>query len=386
MRIYLDHNATTPVDPPAAAAMMRALQDLFGNASSVHYYGQQAKAAIDDARSAVAALIGAEPAEVIFTSGGTEADNFAIRGAAEALEVTGRKHLITSGIEHEAVLNTFKALAKRGWRTTVLPVDARGIVLGDRLREAMTDDTALVSVMHANNEIGTVQPIAELAAIAHSHGALFHTDAVQSAGKIQVNVRALGVDLLAVSAHKFYGPKGIGALWAKRGVRLSPFLSGGKQERNRRAGTENVPGAIGMGVAATRALKKMDAEAARLAALRDRLENGILSAVPNTDVNGAREARVPNTTNISFDRIEAESLLIALDLEGVAVSTGSACSSGTLEPSHVLKAMGLSSHRAQNSIRFSLGESNTEEQIDHVISILPRIVSKLRSLSAVASR
>ena len=386
MRIYLDHNATTPVDTEAVDAMTRALQHLFGNASSVHYYGQQAKAAIDDARSAVAALIGAEPAEVIFTSGGTEADNFAIRGAAEALEVTGRKHLITSGIEHEAVLNTFKALAKRGWRTTVLPVDARGIVLGDRLREAMTDDTALVSVMHANNEIGTVQPIAELAAIAHSHGALFHTDAVQSAGKIQVNVRALGVDLLAVSAHKFYGPKGIGALWAKRGVRLSPFLSGGKQERNRRAGTENVPGAIGMGVAATRALKKMDAEAARLAALRDRLENGILSAVPNTDVNGAREARVPNTTNISFDRIEAESLLIALDLEGVAVSTGSACSSGTLEPSHVLKAMGLSSHRAQNSIRFSLGESNTEEQIDHVISILPRIVSKLRSLSAVASR
>jgi cysteine desulfurase len=386
MRIYLDHNATTPVDPPAAAAMMRALHDLFGNASSVHYYGQQAKAAIDDARSAVAALIGAEPAEVIFTSGGTEADNFAIRGAAEALELTGRKHLITSGIEHEAVLNTFKALAKRGWRTTVLPVDARGIVSVDRVREAMTDDTALVSVMHANNEIGTIQPIAELATVAHSRGALFHTDAVQSAGKIPVNVRALGVDLLAVSAHKFYGPKGIGALWAKRGVRLSPFLSGGKQERNRRAGTENVPGAIGMGVAATRALKKMDAEAARLAALRDRLEHGILSSVPNTDVNGARDARVPNTTNISFDRIEAESLLIALDLEGVAVSTGSACSSGTLEPSHVLKAMGLSSHRAQNSIRFSLGESNTEEQIDHVISILPRIVSKLRSLSAVASR
>ena len=386
MRIYLDHNATTPVDPPAAAAMMRALQDLFGNASSVHYYGQQAKAAIDDARSAVAALIGAEPAEVIFTSGGTEADNFAIRGAAEALEVTGRKHLITSGIEHEAVLNTFKALAKRGWRTTVLPVDARGIVSGDRLREAMTDDTALVSVMHANNEIGTIQPIAELATVAHSRGALFHTDAVQSAGKIPVNVRTLGVDLLAVSAHKFYGPKGIGALWAKRGVRLSPFLSGGKQERNRRAGTENVPGVIGMGVAATRALKKMDVEATRLAALRDRLENGILSSVPNTDVNGARDARVPNTTNISFDRIEAESLLIALDLEGVAVSTGSACSSGTLEPSHVLKAMGLSSHRAQNSIRFSLGESNTEEQIDHVVSILPRIVTKLRNLSAVGSR
>jgi len=386
MRIYLDHNATTPVDPVAAAAMMRALQDLFGNASSVHYYGQQAKAAIDDARSAVAALIGAEPSEIVFTSGGTEADNFAIRGAAEALEVTGRKHLITSGIEHEAVLNTFKALAKRGWKTTVLPLDARGIVSSDALRDAMTDDTALVSIMHANNEIGTIQPIAELATIAKGRGALFHTDAVQSAGKIPVNVRALGVDLVAISAHKFYGPKGIGALWAKRGVRLSPFLSGGKQERNRRAGTENVPGIIGAGIAAQLAMTKMDVDAPRLSTLRDRLESGILSSVPNTDVNGSRDARVPNTTNISFERIEAESLLIALDLEGVAVSTGSACSSGTLEPSHVLKAMGLSSHRAQNSIRFSLGASNNEEQIDHVISILPRIVTKLRSLSAVGSR
>jgi len=386
MRIYLDHNATTPVDPAAAEAMTRALQHLFGNASSVHYYGQQAKAAIDEARSRIASLIGGEPAEVIFTSGGTEADNFAIRGAAEALEVTGRKHVITCGIEHEAVLNTFKALGKRGWRTTVLPLDARGVVSPDRLREAITDDTALVSIMHANNEIGTIQPIAELATIAHAHGALFHTDAVQSAGKIPVDVRALGVDMLAVSGHKFYGPKGVGALWVKRGVRLSPFLSGGKQERNRRAGTENVPGIIGVGVAAARAMHKMAEEAARLSALRDRLENGILSTVTNTEVNGLREARVPNTTNISFDRIEAESLLIALDLEGVAVSTGSACSSGTLEPSHVLKAMGLSSHRAQNSIRFSLGASNTEEQIDRVISILPRIVTKLRSLSAVTAR
>ena len=386
MRIYLDHNATTPVDPAAADAMMRALCDLFGNASSVHYYGQQAKAALDTARSAVGALVGAEPSEIVFTSGGTEADNFAIRGVAEAVEPTGRKHLITTGIEHEAVINTFKALARRGWKTTMLPLDSTGIVSVDRLREAMTADTALVSVMHANNEIGTVQPISELAEIAHAHGALFHTDAVQTAGKVAVNVRTLGADLLSLSGHKFYGPKGAGAVWVRRGVRLSPFLAGGKQERNRRAGTENVPGIIGMGVAAGRALEKMKDEGLRLSALRDRLEQGILSAVPHTDVNGAREPRVPNTTNISFDRIEAESLLIALDLEGVAVSTGSACSSGTLEPSHVLKAMGLSSHRAQNSIRFSLGSSNTEEQIDHVVSILPRIVTKLRSLSAVGSR
>jgi cysteine desulfurase len=386
MRIYLDHNATTPVDAAAASAMMRALQDLFGNASSVHYYGQQAKAALDGARSAVAGLIGAEPSEIIFTSGGTEADNFAIRGAAEALEVTGRKHLVTCGIEHEAVINTFKALARRGWTTTMLSLDSTGIVSPGRLREAMTDQTALVSIMHANNEIGTIQPITELAEIAHAGGALFHTDAVQSVGKIPVNVRALGIDLLSLSGHKFYGPKGAGALWVKRGVRLSPFLAGGKQERNRRAGTENVPGLIGMGAAAVSAIEKMAAESARLAALRNRLEEGILSSVSHTEINGAREPRVPNTTNISFDRIEAESLLIALDLEGVAVSTGSACSSGTLEPSHVLKAMNLSSHRAQNSIRFSLGASNTEQQIDHVVSILPRIVTKLRSLSAVGSR
>jgi len=381
MRIYFDHNATTPVDPGVAEAMMRSLQDLFGNASSLHYYGQQAKAALDDARSAVAALIGAEPAEIIFTSGGTEADNFAIRGAVEALEATGRRHLVTSGIEHEAVINTVKALARRGWTTTLLPVDTTGIVSADRLQEAVTDQTALVSIMHANNEIGTIQPVPALAQIAHEHGALFHTDAVQSTGKIPVNVRALGVDLLSLSGHKFYGPKGAGALWVKRGVRLAPFLSGGKQERNRRAGTENVPGAIGLGAAADAAGRKMPAEASRLSRLRDRLEQGILAGVPWTEVNGARDPRVPNTSNISFDRIEAESLLIALDLEGVAVSTGSACSSGTLEPSHVLKAMGLSSHRAQNSIRFSLGASNTDEQVDHVIAVLPRIASKLRSLS-----
>jgi cysteine desulfurase len=386
VRIYLDHNATTPVDPAAAEATMHALRDLFGNASSVHYYGQQAKAALDAARSKISALIGAEPSEIVFTSGGTEADNLAIRGAAEALEVTGRRHLITSGIEHEAVLNTFKGLSRRGWRTTVLPLDSSGIVAPDRLRDAMTDDTALVSVMHANNEIGTIQPIAELALLARARGALFHTDAVQSVAKIPVDVRSLGVDLLSLSGHKFYGPKGVGALWIKRGVRLAPFMAGGKQERNRRAGTENVPGLIGMGVAASIALHKMPEETTRLAALRNRLEDGILRAVPNTDVNGARDARVPNTTNISFERIEAESLLIALDLEGVAVSTGSACSSGTLEPSHVLRAMGLPSHRAQNSIRFSLGASNTEEQIDHVISILPKIVTKLRSLSAVGAR
>jgi cysteine desulfurase len=385
-RIYLDHNATTPPLPAAVDRMMVVLRDEFGNPSSVHHFGQQAKAAIDEARTDVANLIGAEPSEVLFTSGGTEADNIAIRGAAEALETTGKRHLIASAIEHEAVLNTLKALARRGWRTTLLPVDKSGIVSPAAVRDALTGDTAVVSVMHANNEIGTIQPIAELARIAHEGSALFHTDAVQSAGKIPISVKALGVDMLSMSAHKFYGPKGVGALWIRRGLRVLPLLTGGRQERSRRAGTENVAGIVGMGVAARAAASKMAEEGRRLAALRDRLEAGILRAVPGTAVNGSTEARVPNTTNISFDRIEAESLLIAMDLEGIAVSTGSACSSGTLEPSHVLKAMGFNAHRTQNSIRFSLGAANTEAEIDRVIAVLPGIVEKLRSLTRAPVR
>jgi cysteine desulfurase len=318
----------------------------------------------------------------VFTSGGTESDNFAIRGVAEALEAAGRKQLIASAIEHEAVLNTLKALGRRGWRVTLLPVDQSGVVSPESLRSALADDTALVSVMHANNEIGTIQPIAELARLAHERGALFHTDAVQSAGKVPIDVKTLGVDLLSLSAHKFYGPKGVGAIWIRRGLRLLPIMTGGKHERNRRAGTENVAGIAGMGLAAQLARTKMADEAARLAPLRDRLERGVLAAVPGTQVNGAREPRVANTTNISFERVEAESLLIALDLEGVAVSTGSACSSGTLEPSHVLKAMGFPAHRTQNSIRFSLGAATTEADVDRVIAVLPGIVEKLRSLTA----
>jgi cysteine desulfurase len=386
MRIYLDHNATTPPSEAVVQRMVAVLRDEFGNPSSVHHFGQRAKAVIDEARSAVATLISADPGDVVFTGGGTEADNLAIRGVAEAVETTGRKHLIASAIEHEAVLNTLKALARRGWKTTLLPVDESGIVSPDALRAALTDDTALVSVMHANNEIGTVQPIRELAAIARERRALFHTDAVQSAGKIPIDVRSLGVDLLSVSAHKFYGPKGVGALWIRRGVRLQPPVTGGKQERSRRAGTENVAGIAGMGVAAREAMAKMDAEAARLTALRDRLEDGILRGVTGTALNGVRSPRVPNTTNISFDRTEAESLLIALDLEGIAVSTGSACSSGTLEPSHVLKAMGFPPHRTQNSLRFSLGAGNTEADIDRVIAVLPGIVEKLRSLTRTPVR
>jgi len=385
VRVYFDYNATTPLAHEVRDAMVGALDDTYGNASSVHHFGQRAKAAIDDARSSVARLINAEPSEIVFTSGGTESDNFAIRGVAEALESAGRRHLVASAIEHEAVLNTLKALARRGWTVTLIPVDQSGVVSADALRGALTDETALVSVMHANNEIGTVQPIAALASAAHERGALFHTDAVQSAGKIPVDVRALGVDLLSLSAHKFNGPKGTGALWIRRGTRLLPTMTGGKHERNRRAGTENVPAIVGMGVAAQLAASKLAADAPRVAALRDRLEARVLAAVPGTAVNGARDARVPNTTNISFDRVEAESLLIALDLEGIAVSTGSACSSGTLEPSHVLRAMGLPPHRTQNSLRFSLGLYSTDAEVDRVVDVLPRLVEKLRGLTRKTS-
>jgi len=381
MRVYFDYNATTPLATEVRDAIVRAMDEVYGNASSVHHFGQRAKAAIDDARSSVAALINADASEIVFTSGGTESDNFAIRGVAEAIEPTGRRHLIASAIEHEAVLNTLKALARRGWHTTLLPVEQSGIVSPDRLREAMTKQTALVSVMHANNEIGTVQPIAELAGIAHAAGALMHTDAVQSVGKIRVDVRELGVDLLSLSAHKFNGPKGTGALWIKRGTRMVPTMTGGKHERNRRAGTENVPAIVGLGVGARLAAKKLTSEADRVAGLRDRLEEGILQSVSGTAINGVRSPRVPNTTNISFDRVEAESLLIALDLEGIAVSTGSACSSGTLEPSHVLRAMGLPAHRTQNSLRFSLGSLSTAEEVERVIEVLPRLVEKLRGLT-----
>jgi cysteine desulfurase len=380
-RIDLDYNATTP---PSAAVVDRitdVLRHEAGNPSSVHHFGQRAKAARDDARSSVANLVGADPSEIVFTGGGTEGDNMAVRGIAEALEPTGRRHVVASAIEHEAVLNTVKALGRRGWRTTLLPLGESGVVEPDALREALTDETAIVSVMHANNEVGTLQPIAELAAIARQRGAVFHTDAVQSVGKIPVNVRALGVDLLSLSAHKFYGPKGVGALWIRRGLRLAPTITGGKQERGRRAGTENVAGIVGLGVAAGEAQAAMDAEAVRVALLRDQLEAGILASVPGTAVNGAGSPRVPNTTNISFERVEAESLLIALDLEGIAVSTGSACSSGTLEPSHVLKAMGFSAHRAQGSIRFSLGSSTTEAEILRVIEVTPRVVDRLRALT-----
>ena len=380
-RIYLDHNATTPVAPPVADATARALRDIFGNPSSVHAYGQEAKTALDEARSAVARLIGAEPTEIVFTSGGSESNNLAIRGVADAAAGAGRRRLVAGAIEHEAVLRTLKALDGSGRTTALVRVDERGLVTPESLAEALTDDTALVSVMHANNEIGTIQPVAELAALAHERGALVHTDAVQSVGKIPVDVRGLGVDLLSLSGHKFNGPKGAGALWIRRGTRLHAQLTGGRQERNRRAGTENLPAIAGLGAAARRLLDAPGKGPDDVTGLRDRLEAGILAEVPGTAVNGGESPRVGNTSNVSFHGVEAESLLIALDLEGIAVSTGSACSSGTLEPSHVLRAMGFAPHRAQNSIRFSLGLGNTRADVDRVVEILPRIVDRLRALT-----
>lgn len=385
MRIYLDYNATAPPAPGVVDAVCRVLRDVPGNPSSIHAPGQQARAVLDEAREAVAALLGAAPSDVVLTGGGTEADNLAIRGAAEALDATGRRHLITSTIEHEAVLATVAVLERRGWRVTRLPVGRSGVVSPADLAAAMTSDTALVSVMHANNEIGTLQPVADLAAITRAAGAWFHTDAVQTVGKVPVSVQALGADLLSLSGHKFGGPKGTGALWVRRGVRLQVQQTGGKQERSRRAGTENVAGLAGLGVAATHARASLLTGAAETSRRRDRLESAVLATIPGTEVNGARDTRVPNTTNISFDGVEAESLLIALDLDGIAVSTGSACSSGTLEPSHVLQAMGMTSARTRNSLRFSLGPDTTDAEIDIVIATLPGLVAKLRRLSRTAA-
>jgi cysteine desulfurase len=381
VRIYFDHNATTPLHPAVLDAVTTALARDFGNASSVHAFGQRAKGLLDTAREQVAQLIGAQPADVVFTGSGTEADNFAVRGVAEAADARGRRHLVVSAIEHEAVLNTARHLARRGWAVSMAEPDRDGVVSPEAVAALVTEQTALVSVMHANNETGVVQPVAAIARVAHAAGALFHTDAVQTAGKLPLEVEALQADLLSISAHKFGGPKGVGALWIRRGTRLAPILTGGRHERNRRAGTENVPGIVGLGVAAEVAAKDLRGYLASVGALRDRLESGILARVPATAVNGTRECRVANTANISFDRVEAESLLIALDLEGVAVSTGSACSSGTLEPSHVLKAMRLPPSRTQGALRFSIGSTNTEAEVDRVVELLPGLVEKLRSLT-----
>ncbi|MQY55014.1 MAG: cysteine desulfurase NifS [Dehalococcoidia bacterium] len=379
-RIYLDHAATTPTDPKVVEAMLPYLSDVFGNPSSIHSFGQEAKAAVEEARDKVAALIGARGEEIVFTGGGTEADNFAIKGIAYANEGKGN-HIITTSIEHHAVMETCKFLQVRGFEVTYLPVDSYGLVDPQDVKKAIADKTILISVMHANNEVGTIEPIAEIGKIAREEGIYFHTDAVQAVGHIPVKVDELGVDLLAMSAHKFYGPKGVGALYIRKGTKLIPLMHGGEQERRHRAGTENVPAIVGLGKAAEIAQREMDAEAKRLISLRNKLIKGLMGQIEHICLNGHPTQRLPNNVNVSIEFVEGESMLLNLDLEGIAASTGSACSSSSLEPSYVLLAMGLSHELAHGSLRFSLGRETTEEDIARVLEILPRIIAKLRAMS-----
>ena len=379
-RIYLDYAATTPTHPAVVQTMLPYFTDAFGNPSSIYSYGQEAKGAIEETRAKVASLIGARNEEIVFTSGGTEADNFAIKGVAFANENRGN-HIITSSIEHHAVIETCKFLERRGFSITYLPVDECGLVAPDDVRRAITDRTILISVMHANNEVGTIEPIVEIGKIAREAGIYFHTDAVQTVGHIPVDVNTLGVDLLSISAHKLYGPKGVGALYIRKGTKLLPFMHGGEQERRRRASTENVPGIVGFGKATEIARQEMAEEAERLTCLRDRLINGLLECIDHSCLNGHPVTRLPNNVNISVDFVEGESMLLNLDLEGICASTGSACSSSSLESSHVLLAMGLSHELAHGSLRFSLGKWTTEEEIERVLDVLPGIVAKLRAMS-----
>ena len=374
-RIYLDHNATTPLDPRVVDAMVPVLREGFGNASSLHWFGQQARAALDGARAAVAALLGATPSEVVFTGSGTEADNLALRGVAAAAREPRRK-VVVGAIEHHAVVNTAKALAEEGWPVETVRAGSDGLIDLDDLRARVDERTALVAVMLANNETGVIQPLAEVCRLAHAAGALVHCDAVQAAGKIPVDVRALPVDLLAISAHKIYGPKGAGALYVRRGTRLKPWLRGGAQERNRRAGTENVPAIVGLGRAAELAREEMAEGARRVAALRDQLEERLL-ALPGAHRNGGAP-RVANTCNVSFEGADAESLLMALDLLGVAVSTGAACAAGAVEPSHVLRGMGLPLERVQGSLRFSLGRGTTSAEVERAAAVVAEALDRQR--------
>jgi cysteine desulfurase len=382
-RFYFDHNATTPVAPEVVETMAACLGQVYGNASSIHHFGQGAKQKLETARRQVAALIGASPAEIVFTGGGTEADNLAIFGTARAGAGPAR-HAITSAIEHPAVLETCAQLEREGVAVTRVPVSAGGVVNPDDVRRALRPETALVSIMHANNELGTVQPVAEIARFTRAAGVPLHVDGVQALGKIPVDVEALGVDFYSMSAHKLYGPKGVGALYARRGTRLAPLLFGGHHERDRRPGTENVPGIAGFGAAAELAGRCLAEDGERLAGLRDRMEKAILDRIPGTGVNGARWGRTPNTSNVFFDGIEGEALVIALDLRGFAVSTGSACSSGAVTPSHVLTAIGLSADRARASVRFSLGRSTTAAQVDALVDALAASVEHLRRISVHA--
>lgn len=378
-RIYLDNSATTRVDDLVMEAMLPCFQETFGNASSVHIFGQEARAIVEEARRSVAGLLGADTREIVFTSGGTESDNTALWGVIRSGYRAGN-HVITTTIEHPAVLATCRAMEAAGIPVTYVPVDASGRVDPAAIEKAIREDTVLISVMHANNETGVIQPIEEIARISRPRGIVLHTDAVQSAGKIPTDVERLGVDLLSLSAHKIHGPKGIGALYIRKGTKLTPFMTGGSHERKRRAGTENVPAIAGFGAAARLARERLDEMDTRVRSLRDRLEEKISDRIRGVRVNGS-EPRLPNISNLSFEKIEGEAAVIALDLEGVAVSTGSACTSGALDPSHVLTAMGLRPEVVQGSLRFSLCYHNTVEEVDRAVQIVESVIQRLRRLS-----
>lgn len=379
-RIYMDYAATTPVHPDVLEAMKPYFSGMFGNPSSIHFYGREAKKAIDSSRDRIAASIGARSEEIVFTSGGTESDNFALTGIALANQKRGN-HIVSTPIEHHAVVNSLEFLKKKGIDVTYVPVDGAGLVDPEDIRKALTEKTVLVSVMHANNEIGTIQPIAEIGRICREKGVYFHTDAVQTFGHMPINVNELHVDLMSTSAHKLYGPKGVGMLYIRKGTKIIPYLYGGEQERGLRASTENVPGIVGFAKAVEIASVEMESTDIKISLLRDRMIKGILSKIGDSRLNGHPVKRLSNNVNVSIKYIEGESMLLRLDMEGVAASTGSACSSGSLEPSHVLLGIGLSPDMAHSSLRFSFGRWTTQEEVDRVLEILPGIVSKLRELS-----
>jgi cysteine desulfurase len=379
-RVYMDHAATTYTKQEVLDEMLPYFKEIYGNPSSVHGFGREARKAVDLARERTAAALNASPDEIYFTSGGTEADNWAIKGVAWANKERGN-HIITTSIEHHAVLHTCQYLEKMGFEVTYLPVDSYGLVYPEQVKEAITDKTILISVMFANNEIGTIEPIKEIGQIARERGIYFHTDAVQAVGHIPVDVKEMNIDLLSLSAHKFYGPKGVGALYIRKGVKLHPFIHGGAQERNRRAGTENLPGIVGLGKAIELAVANLEESSKRLTAMRDRLISGVLNTIENVRLNGHPTKRLPGNANFSFEFIEGESLLLSLDMKGIAASSGSACTSGSLDPSHVLLAIGLPHEIAHGSLRLTLGDDNTDEDIDYVLEVLPDIVQRLREMS-----
>jgi cysteine desulfurase len=379
-RIYLDHAATTYTKQEVLDEMLPYFTQIYGNPSSVHSFGREARKALDLARERTAKALNADPGEIFFTAGGSESDNWAIKGAALANQKKGN-HIITTAIEHHGVLHTCEYLSRNGFEVTYLPVDEYGLVTPEQVREAITDKTILITIMMANNEIGTIQPIKEIGAIARERNVLFHTDAVQAVGSVPIDVKDMNIDMLSLSAHKFYGPKGVGALYIRKGIKVQQMIHGGAQERNRRAGTENLPAIVGLGKAIEMATRDIPGHNARLEAMRDRLINSIMSTVDNTRLNGHPTKRLPGNINLSFEFIEGESLLLSLDIKGIAGSSGSACTSGSLDPSHVLLAIGLPHEIAHGSLRLTLGDQNTDEEIDYVLEVLPQIVQRLREMS-----